>query len=204
MNNLSIDYKNVKKERFDMFTRDNTITPATINFNNMIAGKVNLITTETGEMAFINDNLDMTRLYYKGRPVIDPASENLVIMGGIVYNPLENKNLMKSIFDYFIENNTEDYVYDRDKRRVFRSAFILDKPYVLVYGRCKSPYKNDKRSCIEMVLSNGQSFTTSPYFNDSLKYLECIDFMMGAYAGEGFYNDYDTSIEEIAQRRNLR
>ena len=204
MNNLSTDYKNVKKERFDMFTLDNTITPATINFNNMIASKVNLITTETGEMAFINDNLELTRLYYKGRPVIDPASENLVIMGGIVYNPLENKNLMKSIFDYFIENNTEDYVYDRDKRRVFKSAFILDKPYVLVYGRCKSPYKNDKRSCIEMVLSNGQSFTTSPYFNDSLKYLECIDFMTGAYAGEGFYNAYDTSIEDIAQRRNLR
>ena len=181
-----------------MFTRDNSnLSESTINFNKMVASKVNLITTETGEMAFINDNLDLTRFYYKGRPVIDPVSENLIIMGGIIFNPLENKSLMKSIFDYFIENNTEDYVYDREKQRVFRSAFTFDKPYVLVYGRCKSPYKNDRRSCIELVMSNGQSFTTSPYFNDSLKYLECIDFMMGAYAGEGFYNAFDTSIEEM-------
>ena len=180
---------------------ENVLDEKTINFNDMIANKVGLICKSTGEMAYINDDMMLTNLFYKGRPVMDPRSMNSSIMGAITFNPLNNKNLMKAIFDYFIDNNNNDCRYDIEQDKVFTPAFIYDKPYVLVYGRCKSPYKKDKRSCISMVLSDGKEFTTNPYFNDSLKYLECIDFLIGNIVYKDMYVNYDSTLEEMRNQK---
>lgn len=176
----------------------------TINFNNMIANKVGLICKDSGEMAFINDELMVTNLYYKGKPVMAQGSINSTILGGLSFDPLHNKNLMKSIFDYFIENDTTEYRYDDLNDKVIKPAFIYDKPYVLVYGRCKSPYKNDRRSCIALTMSDGSDFVSSPYYNDSLKYLECIDYLIGNIPYEGIYNEYDSSLEEMRNKKGRR
>lgn len=174
----------------------------TIAFNNMIANKVNLICKNTGEMAFINDDLMITNFYYKGRPVVSQTSVNGTIFGGLPFDPLNNKNLMKAVFDYFIENDNTECRYDDLTDKVIKPAFVYDKPYVLVYGRCKSPYHNDRRSCIAITLSNGTDFVSSPYYNDTLKYLECIDFLIGNPPSEGRYNDYDSTLEEMRNKRS--
>lgn len=178
------------------------INKNTINFNKMIANKVGLISTESGKMAFINEEMNLVCFYYNGRPVIDPSSDNFFILDGIIFNPLDNKRLMKAIFDYFIENNTDDYIFDKKKSKIFYSAFTYNKPYVLMYGRCRSPYKNDKRSCISLTMSDGTDFTSNPYYNDSLKYIECIDFLSGSFIPKGLYDKYDSIIDD--KKGNLK
>lgn len=78
----------------------------------------------------------------------------------ILFDPFNNKNIMKFLFDLYIDMNSDE-----------------DGPSMMGYYKVFLPH-GDPRSQLHMILTDRTEYTTRPYINVSLQYMELIDFLM--------------------------
>ena len=131
----------------------------------------------TGNMCLEDDNGDLIVLDYKGKFLRFPLDcYNSLFNDWIMFDPLYNKNVMKFIFDVFIDN--------------FKDSVYLAS-YYKVFGKTMN-----SKSRLTALLSDGNSYSTREYYNPSLQYMEIIDFLLFGVANIDYsYLDYPPPVE---------
>lgn len=112
-------------------------------------------------------------LEYKGRYLVMP--EYLINRGihdFITFDPLNNKNIMKFLFDVFVDT------YE-------------GSPYIVNYY--KVYYNGTRKSSLHLYFSDNTEITTNAFYNESLKYAEAIDYVIAGVPLRD-YNEVDQEI----------
>lgn len=127
---------------------------------------------------------DLRALEYKGKYLRMPVDYFESEFGdSMVFDPVINKNIMKFLFDIFIDEWDED---------------IYLSNYYKVFGT-----EEDPRSQLHVLMSDGTQFTTRKYYNSALQYAEIIDFMIFGIPNYYDYTviDYPPEIDKPKRRR---
>lgn len=138
----------------------------------------------TRNICIPDEDGDLRTLDYKGKFFRMPVDFYESAYGdSIMFDPVNNKNIMKFLFDIFIDEWDDDKYYLSNYFKVFGPA-------------------SDPRSQLHVMMSDSTQFTTRKYYNSSLQYMEIIDFMLFGEARFSYEAiDYPPEIEPKKRKR---
>lgn len=155
-------------------------------------GVTNLLINKLGlEKDFYTRNIciqdsdgDLRALDYKGKFIRMPVDYYESDYGdSIIFDPINNKNIMKFLFDIFIDEWDDDTYYLSNYYKIFGDS-------------------TDQRSQLHVLMSDGSQFTTRKYYNVSLQYMEIIDFMLFGEARFSYQNiDFPPEMESCKRHK---
>lgn len=111
-----------------------------------------------GNMYMEDENGDKTLLKYNDKVLRFPIDcANSPFSDWVEFDPLFDRNVLKFLFDIYVDS-TDDDVTMRQYYKIFCPDGI--------------------HSQLHMLLSDGSEYTTRPYINTSLQYMELIDYLL--------------------------
>ena len=112
------------------------------------------------QIMFETDAGQLIPVFIKGRPLcFEQDAPALTLQNLVIYDPLNNVAIMKTLFDMYLD-------------------LIQEYPTVVTYAKV-NPKKRDIKGQVQIVLDDGRIYSSGIYYNDSLKYMDCINYLCG-------------------------
>lgn len=121
-------------------------------------------------------------LEYKGKSLRFPEDcNNSLYYDWIMFDPVNNKNVMKFLMDVFVDMVSNDGL----------------GPYPVSYSKI---FTETPKTRLQIIMSDGNRYMTNEYYNNALQYAEVIDYILfGMTTG---YQHLD-SIESINSGKKI-
>lgn len=148
--------------------------------NKLIMQEIGL-SVDNNQKVIDQDTREMLKFREKSMKYSSTSSVH-VTKNDMVFDPMETRNLMGSLFDHFTKKIEDE-----------------EGVYVSIYYDINS----EEGTALEVV-ADGEKITSDHYQNDTLKYLDIIMQLNGADSSNLKQYDYDRNVENIKNKRRGR